>query len=53
MIHYNNDNNAYCLVVIAKNSETKEHNNASINKYILTHKKPIFLFIFRDIHLHL
>ena len=28
MIHYNNDINAYCSVVIAKNSETREHNNA-------------------------
>ena len=28
MIHYNNDNNAYCSVVIANNSETGEHNNA-------------------------
>ena len=28
MIHYNNDNNAYCSAVIAKNSETRGHNNA-------------------------
>ena len=28
MIHYNNDNNAYCPAVIAKNSETRGHNNA-------------------------
>ena len=51
MIHYNNDSNAYCSAVNAQNFETREHN--SINKYILTHKKPIFLFTFRDIHLHL
>ena len=28
MIHYNNDNNTYCSAVIAKNSETRGHNNA-------------------------
>ena len=35
-----------------KNFETGEQ-ECSIDKYILTHKIPIFLFTFRDIHLHL
>ena len=35
-----------------KNFEAREH-LCSIDKYILTHKIPIFLFTFRDIHLHL
>ena len=52
MIHCNNDNNAYCLAVNTKKFETRE-NKYSINKYILIHKKPIFLFTFRDIHVHL
>ena len=28
MMHHNNDNNTYCSAVIAKNSETRGHNNA-------------------------
>ena len=52
MIHYNNDNNAYCSAVSAQNFETTEI-KYSINKYIVRHKKSIFLFTFRDIHLHL
>ena len=40
MIHYNNDNSAYCSAVNAKKFETK-----GINKYILIHKKPIEIFI--------
>ena len=52
MIHYNNDNNAYCLAVNAQNVEIRQH-KYSINNYILIHKKPIFLFTFRDVHLHL
>ena len=52
MIHYNNNSNAYCSAVNAQNVEIREHNTAK-NKYILTHKKPIFLFTFRDIYLHL
>ena len=52
MIHYNNDNNAYCSAVNDQMFKTREP-KYSINKYILTHKKPIFLFTFRDIHLHL
>ena len=47
MIHYNNDNNAYCSAVNAQNLQTREH-KYSMNKYILIHKKPIFLFTFRD-----
>ena len=46
MIHYNNDNTAYYSAV-----NDQKYN--SINKYILIHKKPIVLFTFRDIHLHL
>ena len=52
MIHYNNDNNAYRWAVNVQNFETSE-NKYSINKYILIHKKPIFLFTFRDIYQHL
>ena len=52
MIHYNNDNHAYCSAVNAQNFQTREH-KYSISKYILTYKKPIFLFTFRDNHLHL
>ena len=52
MIDYNNDNNACCSAVNAKKFETREH-KYSINKYILIHKKTMFLFTFRDIHLHL
>ena len=52
MKHYNNDNNAYCSAVNTQNFETRE-NKHSINKYILIHKKPIFLFTFTDTHLHL
>ena len=52
MIHYNNNNNAYYSAVNAQNFETRE-NKYSINKYILIHKKPVFSFTFRDIHLHL
>ena len=51
MIHYNNDNNAYCSAVNAQNFETE--NKYSKNKYIRIHKKPIFLFTLRDIQLHL
>ena len=51
MMHYNNDNNAYCSAVNDQMFKTREL-NISINKYILTHKKPMFLFTFRDIHLH-
>ena len=54
MMHYNNDNNAYCSAVNDQMFKTREPNTCiSINKYILTHKKPMFLFTFRDIHLHL
>ena len=51
MIHYNNDNNAYCSAV---NAQKRSDMGAicSIDKYILTHKIPIFLFTLRDIHLH-
>ena len=52
MIHCNSDNNAYCAAVNVQNVETREH-KYNINKYILTHKKPMSLFTFRDIHLHL
>ena len=52
MIYYNNDNNAYCSAINAQNFQTREH-KYSMNKYILIHKKPIFLFTFRDNHLHL
>ena len=52
MIHYNNDKNACRSAVNTKNFESREH-KYSINKYILIHKKPIFLFTFRDIQLHL
>ena len=30
MIHYNNDNNAYCSAVNAKKIETREHNTVFI-----------------------
>ena len=43
MIHYNNYNIAY----------SSDKRSYSINKYILIRKKPIVLFTFRDIHLHL
>ena len=52
MIHYNNDNNGYCSAVNAQNFQTREH-KYSMNKYILINKKPIFLFTFRNNHLHL
>ena len=53
MIHYDNDNTAYCSAVNAKKFETRKHNIYSINRYILIHKKPIFLITLRGIHLHL
>ena len=52
MIHCKNDNNACCSAINSQNFEARE-NKYSINKYILIHKKPIFLLTFRDIHLHL
>ena len=52
MIHYNNDNNAYCSAVNAQTFETRELKYIT-HKYILIHKKPIFLLTFRDIDLHL
>ena len=52
MIQYNNDSNAYCSTVNAQNVETREHNSVEISSSLHT-KKTIFLFTFRNIHLHL
>ena len=52
MIHYNNDNNAYCSAVNAPNFETREHDTVKISTFLYT-RNLYFLFTFRDIHLHL
>ena len=36
MIHYNNDNNAYCSAVNAQNVETREHNIVQISTFLYT-----------------
>ena len=36
MIHYNNDNNAYCLAVNDQIFETKEHNTVKITTFLHT-----------------
>ena len=36
MIHYNNDNNAYCSAVKAKKFETREHNTVLISTFLHT-----------------
>ena len=52
MTHYNNNNNAYCSAVNDQIFKTRDHNIVKISTFF-THKKPMFLFTFRDIHLHL
>ena len=36
MIHYNNDNNAYCSAVNAQKFETREHNTVEISTFVCT-----------------
>ena len=52
MIHYNNDNNAYCSAVNAQNFETTEHNTVQIGIFLHTRNLysylhlEIFIFIY-------
>ena len=36
MIHYNNDNNAYCSAVNAQNVETREHDTVYLTTFLST-----------------
>ena len=36
MIHYNNDNNAYCSSINAQNFEAREHNTVYISRFLST-----------------
>ena len=47
MIHYNNDNNAYCSAVDAQNFETREHDTFlhTRNLYSYSHLE-IFIYIY-------
>ena len=38
MIHYNNDNNAYCSAVNAQSFEKTEHNTVEISTFLYTRK---------------
>ena len=42
MIHYNNDNNAYCSAVNAKNFETREHNTVSTSTFL--HRRSLYTY---------
>ena len=43
MIHYNNDNNAYCSAINAQNCETRVHNTVYISTFLHSVKKQVQL----------
>ena len=45
MMHYNNDNNAYCSAVNAQTFETRENNTVKISTFLHT-RNLLFLFTF-------